>query len=112
MSSKKTASKTEKGASQAQAEKKEGISRRKSDMTVSIIQHNQVISKVIRQMAEALAECERNSAAFDGQRMLLARVKMQERVLNSALRMMEQNKIQFWMIDDAALEEESGAEGR
>ena len=93
--------KAEKKARQA------SISKKKSDMSVKIIQHNQVITKVIRQMAEALAECERNSAAFNGQRVLLARAKMQERVLNSALRMMEQNKMQFWMIDDAALENDN-----
>ena len=89
------------------AEQESRISRRKADMTVNVIKHNQAIDKLIKEMLNGLRDCLAISKDFEGQRMLFSRAKMQERVLNAALKMISQNKLQLWMIDDSALENDS-----
>ncbi len=88
------------------AEAESRISRRKSDLTVQIIKYKHATDKMTAQLLDCLRECIGLSKSFEGQRMLFARAKMQERVMNAALKAMSQNGLQLWMIDDHALEDE------
>ena len=86
-------------------ERQEKIAKAKSDMTVGVIQYNHAIDKMMQGMGEALRACRALSEKFGTQRELLARARMNERVINSSLKMMANNKLQLWMIDDRGLEE-------
>ena len=72
-------------------------------LTVSVIRHNHAVDRLISQISDGLRECISLSEGFEGQRTLFARAKQTERVLNAALKMISQNKMQLWMIDDAAI---------
>lgn len=76
----------------------------KADITVAIVRQNQVIDHVIEEIGKALQMCASNSQKYDGQRELLARSKMEMRVLKSSMSMLAQSKLKLWMIDEDALE--------
>lgn len=91
----------------AAKEKERSISRAKQEMTVSLLRYNKAVDHAVQQMADLMREFMALSPAFDGQRELYARAKMQERVMNSALKMVAGNRMSLWMIDDRALREVS-----
>lgn len=86
-------------------ERQERIAKAKSDMSVSVIQYNHAIDKMMQGMGEAMRMCRALSEKFGTQRELMARTRMNERVMNSSLKMLANNKLQLWMIDDRGLEE-------
>lgn len=86
-------------------ERQERIAKAKSDMSVNVIQYNHAIDKMMHGMGEAMRMCRALSEKFGTQRELMARARMNERVMNSSLKMLANNKLQLWMIDDRGLEE-------
>ena len=94
-----------KGNKNERRERQERIAKAKSDMSVSVIQYNHAIDKMMQGMGDALRACRALSEKFGTQRELLARTRMNERVINSSLKMVANNKLQLWMIDDRGLEE-------
>lgn len=80
------------------------ISKAKELVTVDIIKHNKVFNKLINQLKEALVVAENDSKTFANQRELYMRNKMLERTIASCLRLIEQNRLQFYMIDENSLE--------
>lgn len=101
----KYGSKEESDKKNERMERQERIARAKSDMSVSVIQYNHAIDKMMQSMGDALKACHALSERFGTQRELLARTRMNERVINSSLKMVANNKLQLWMIDDRGLEE-------
>ena len=94
-----------KTAKSERRERQERIARAKSDLSVSVIQYNHAIDRMMGKMEEALRECRALAAKFASQRELSARSKMTDRVINSSLKMVASNRLQLWMIDDRGLEE-------
>lgn len=94
-----------KTAKSERRERQERIARAKSDLSVSVIQYNHAIDRMMGKMEEALRECRALAAKFASQRELSARSKMTDRVINSSLKMVANNRLQLWMIDDRGLEE-------
>lgn len=86
-------------------ERQERIAKAKSDMSVNVIQYNHAIDKMMQSMGEAMRMCRALSEKFGTQRELMARARMNERVMNSSLKMLANNRLQLWMIDDRGLEE-------
>ena len=80
------------------------ISKAKELVTVDIIKHNKVFNKLTNQLKEALVVAENDSKTFANQRELYMRNKMLERTIASCLRLIEQNRLQFYMIDENSLE--------
>jgi hypothetical protein len=73
-------------------------------LTVNIIQYNHKIEKLLRDMSAMIQECVDIDNLFEGQRELLSRNKMNIRVINSAIKMIDNNKLRLWMIDEKSLE--------
>lgn len=86
-------------------EKKSQIDRAKSDMTVKVIQYNHVIDEVASSINSAIAKAQKISVDFGNQRELLSRSRMTERVIGASLKMLSNNKLQLWMINDREIEE-------
>lgn len=84
---------------------KKDINIKKEKLTVQLIQQNKLIDKLLKNMNQTLQEYHKNENNFNGQRELIARVKMTERILYSSINMISQNKLKLWMIDEKALEE-------
>ena len=101
----KYGSKTESEKKNERRERQDKIAKAKSDMSVTVIQYNHAIDKMMQGMSDALKACKALSAQFGTQRELMARTRMNERVINSSLKMVANNKLQLWMIDDRGLEE-------
>ena len=89
----------------AKAEHDEKVAKVKSNLSVSLIQHNKATEKLVKSLEEALVACKELSVKFGNQRELLARSRMTERVINSSLKMIANNKLQLWMINDREIEE-------
>ena len=87
-------------------ERQTKIAKRKSDITVSVLKHNQAMKQLVDSMNAALTACKETLSKLTNQRELIARTKMTERVLNSSIRLMTGNKLQLWMIDERGIEEE------
>jgi hypothetical protein len=79
------------------------ISKAKELMTVNVIQHNKVFDKLRNQLKDALIVANTDNEKFINQRELYMRNKMLERTLASCLRLVEQNRLQFYMIDENTL---------
>ena len=86
-------------------EKKSQIDRAKSDMTVKVIQYNHAIDGIISSINGAFAKAQEISVGFGNQRELLSRSRMTERVIGASLKMLSNNKLQLWMINDREIEE-------
>jgi hypothetical protein len=56
-------------------------------------------------MSAMIQECINIDSAFNGQRELSSRNKMNIRVINSAIKMMDNNKLRLWMINEKELED-------
>jgi hypothetical protein len=64
------------------------------------------MESLLQQMALMIQECDKiDKSKFSFQRELLSRNRMNIRVINSAIKMMDNNKLQLWMIDDNAIVE-------
>lgn len=81
------------------------VNKAKEDLSVNIIQYNHKIKDILQRMSVMIQECIDSDKSFNGQRELLSRNKMNIRVLNSAIKMLDNNQLQLWMIDDKSLEE-------
>jgi hypothetical protein len=82
------------------------ISKEKELLTVNVIQYNHKIEKLLQEMVMLREECiNLDKNGFINQREILSRNKMNIRVINSAINMINHNKIQLWMIDEKAIEE-------
>lgn len=79
----------------------------KEKLTVQIIQYNHKIERLLQEMSKMIKECSdmEGDNSFLTQRELVSRNKMNIRVINSAIKMIDNNKLQLWMIDDKYLEE-------
>lgn len=84
-------------------EKAMKISKAKEVMTVNIIKHNRTFDRLTTQLKEALVVASNDSNTFADQRELYMRNKMLERTVASCLRLIEQNRLQFYMIDENSL---------
>lgn len=80
------------------------ISKAKELMTVDIIKHNRVFDKLANQLKDALVTAGNDNKTFANQRELYMRNKMLERTVLSCLKLLEQNRLQFYMIDENALD--------
>lgn len=85
-------------------EKAMQISKAKELMTVNVIKHNRVFDKLSNQLKEALFVAENDEKTFQNQRELYMRNKMLTRTIISCLRLVEQNRLQFYMIDENSLD--------
>lgn len=85
-------------------EKAMQISKAKELMTVNVIKHNRVFDKLSNQLKEALFVAENDEKIFQNQRELYMRNKMLTRTIISCLRLVEQNRLQFYMIDENSLD--------
>lgn len=94
-----------KNNSKKENELKLKINKAKEDLSVQIIQYNHKIKDVLQKMSVMIQECMDSDKSFVGQRELLSRNKMNIRVLNSAIKMLDNNQLQLWMIDEKTLEE-------
>lgn len=74
-------------------------------MTVKVIQYNHVIDEVASSINSAIAKAQKISVDFGNQRELLSRSRMTERVIGASLKMLSNNKLQLWMINDREIEE-------
>lgn len=82
------------------------VNKEKEELTVDIIQYNHKMESLLQQMALMIQECDKiDKSKFSFQRELLSRNRMNIRVINSAIKMMDNNKLQLWMIDDNAIVE-------
>lgn len=82
------------------------INKEKQELTIDIIQYNHKMDNLLKQMALMMQECDKiDKLKFTFQRELLSRNKMNMRVINSAIKMIDNNKLQLWMIDENVLEE-------
>ena len=109
MKPKKEAAATEKATRQQAAKMKkaenERIRKAKADMTVKVIQQNQAVDQLVKDIEKTMITCKDIGAAYDGQRELVARTNMMLRVMASAIGMLQTNKLKLWMIDEKAIEE-------
>lgn len=80
------------------------ISKAKELMTVNVIRHNRTFDRLTNQLKEALAVAEKDENTFQNQRELYMRNKMLTRTVASCLRLVEQNRLQFYMIDENSLD--------
>lgn len=85
-------------------EKAMQISKAKELMTVNVIKHNRAFDKLSNQLKEALFVAENDEKTFQNQRELYMRNKMLTRTIISCLRLVEQNRLQFYMIDENSLD--------
>lgn len=102
--------KMRKSATKTKEQKKQvplKINKRKEELTVNVIQYNRTMEQFKKDTQDMLVNCSKLASSFTNQRELMARSKMVERVLVSALNMINNNKLQLWMIDDNAIEDES-----
>ena len=83
----------------------EKVAKAKSDISVNLIQYNKATEKIVKSLEEALVACKALSSKFGNQRELLARSRMTERVIVSSLKMIANNKLALWMINDREIEE-------
>ena len=81
------------------------VNKAKEELTVDIIQYNHKIEKVLQEMSKMIKDCMNIDSKFVNQRELLSRNKMNIRVINSAIKMLDNNKIKLYMIDDKSLED-------
>ena len=81
------------------------LNKAKEELTVNIIQYNHKIEKLLQDMSAMIQECINIDSAFNGQRELSSRNKMNIRVINSAIKMMDNNKLRLWMINEKELED-------
>ena len=75
----------------------------KEELTVAIIQYNKAFNKLSDDIKRAMAMSRVGNERFASQRSLQSRVRLVERVLSSTLKFIDQNKLQFHMIDDNSL---------
>ena len=87
------------------------LAKARSGMSIDVIQYNHVMKKLIGEMEKSLDACKQYVSKFGNQRQLVTRSKMTERVINSAIRLLNNNKLQLWMIDDGVLDDEMENEG-
>ena len=81
------------------------LAKARSGMSIDVIQYNHVMKKLIGEMEKSLDACKQYVSKFGNQRQLVVRSKMTERVISSAIRLLSNNKLQLWMIDDKQIEE-------
>lgn len=82
----------------------EKINKAKEQLTVNVIQYNHIIQRLKRNILQSMNQCQKLSGQlFQNQRELSARKRMTNRVLNSTLKMLDNNKLQLWMIDEQEL---------
>lgn len=84
------------------------INMKKQQLTVDVIQYNHIMQKLKRSIVQSLGACnDISQKSFTNQRNLIARKMMSERVLNAALKMIDNNKLYLWMIDEQSLKEDN-----
>lgn len=93
-------------AAQQRRQEELRVQQNRNRVSVGLLRYNHVIAKVTNQLNDALKAVSELSPEFNGQRELQMRSQMALRVMNSALRMLVQNKLQLWMIDDDSLRNE------
>ena len=86
-------------------ERDEKVAKAKSDISVNLIQYNKATEKIVKSLEEARVACKALSPKFGNQRELLARSRMTERVIVSSLKMIANNRLALWMINDREIEE-------
>lgn len=102
---KKTSKKSENVESKKADEFQLKVNKAKEELTVDIIQYNHKIEKLLQEMSKMIKDCMNIDSKFVNQRELLSRNKMNIRVINSAIKMLDNNKIKLYMIDDKFLED-------
>lgn len=86
----------------------EKINKAKEQLTVNVIQYNHIIEKLKKSILQSMSNCELISKKhFNNQRELIARKRMTQRVLNSTLKMLDNNKLYLWMIDEEIIKQEN-----
>lgn len=86
----------------------EKINKAKEQLTVNVIQYNHIIEKLKKSILQSVSNCELISKKhFNNQRELIARKRMTQRVLNSTLKMLDNNKLYLWMIDEEIIKQEN-----
>lgn len=85
------------------------INKLKEQLTVDVIQYNHIMQKLKTNILQSLVLCNNISEkpSFMNQRDLIARKRMSERVLNATLKMIDNNKLYLWMIDEQSLKEDN-----
>lgn len=93
-----------KKTSKKQKQQQEQLNKLKETLTVNVIQYNHIIQRLKKNILQSMNQCQKSSGQlFQNQRELSARKRMTNRVLNSTLKMLDNNKLQLWMIDEQEL---------
>jgi len=80
------------------------MARAKQDVSVEVIRQNQLCDDLMRRADAALAQSEARAKKLAGQREIAARIGVVSRTLRTVVRILAQNRLQLWMIDDDAIE--------
>jgi len=78
-------------------------SKEKEEITVAIIQYNKVFGRLSDEIKKAIITIQNSGEKFSSQNALQSRIKLVERVMLSTLKFIDQNKLQFYMIDENTL---------
>lgn len=75
----------------------------KEETTVNIIKYNRNIGNLLSELKNGLNMIVSERKKLENHRDISARIKMTERVISSTIKLISQNKLQFFMIDENAL---------
>lgn len=82
------------------------IGKAKEELTVKIIQHNKIFDKLAKDMQSAVCKAIESEKEFANQKELYIRTKMLERIISSSAKLLNQNRLQLYMISEENLEVE------
>lgn len=106
----KKSGKNEKNEKSWLVERQLKIGKAKEDLTVSVIQCNKLLNNMQKQLADCYKKCSAISQGFENQTELVARCNMVLRLLTSCTKMIGQQKMQLWMINEDEIERKVDAE--
>lgn len=92
------------------AERQLKIGKKRENLTVSIIQCNKLLNSMQKQLADCYKQCNSICQGFQSQPELTTRCNMILRLLVSCTKMLGQQKMQLWMINEDAIGREVDAE--
>lgn len=82
------------------------VARAKQDISVEVIRQNQLCDDLMKRADAALAQSDARARKLAGQREIVTRINMTARTLRTLIRLLAQNRLQLWMIDDNAINDE------
>ena len=86
------------------------IGKKREELTISVIQCNKLLNNMQKQLADCYKQCNVFLQGFQSQPELTTRCNMVLRLLTSCTKMLGQQKMQLWMINEDAIEREVDAE--